>query len=268
MNETSTKLLIFSAGCLTGATIAYSILKTRFEAKNNHCRLKQIGPDNFGENGFHTQTLYYHMPDASLVDGDGNIVGDGNPALQLKACELLDDLSRTIFYVRDESAKMDFEIIAVKEEFDRPCRVRMTREEFEFWSKKAGIANYEPKEQPDTLADAAKSVTNSFADLSSIFKVLDKNEEETIYPITADEYGEQGYDEEQLYFYAADETLADKDDCVVDPDETNVGDNAIDIFLYTDTENTYIRNNETKTDYEIIKVNGSYASVDSEGLYE
>lgn len=196
MNETSTKLLIFSAGCLTGATIAYSILKTRFEAK---------------------------------------------------AAEK-------------------------KEENNSPVIVRLPKEQFEYFSEKAGLTNDEPKEQPVTLADAAKSVTNSFADLSSIFKVLDKldkNEEElTIYPITADEYGEQGYDEEQLYFYAADETLVDKDDCIVDPDETNVGDDAIDIFLYTDTENTYIRNNETKTDYEIIKVNGSYASVDSEGLYE
>lgn len=174
MNETSTKLLIFSAGCLTGATIAYSILKMRFEAK---------------------------------------------------AAEK-------------------------KEENNNPVIVRL------------------PKEQPVTLADSAKEVAKSFADLNVVFSPEKDEEELTIYPITADEFGEQGYDEEQLYFYAADETLVDKDDCIVDPDETNVGDDAIDIFLYTDTENTYIRNNETKTDYEIIKVNGSYASVDSEGLYE
>lgn len=185
MNETSMKLLIFSAGCLTGATIAYSILKKLFDD-----RVAEVAQE----------------------------------------CE---------------------------------DTTEMLKQQIEILNKD------EPKEQPATLTDAAKSVTNSFADLSSIFKVLDKNDEDpAVYPITAEEYGEQGYDMEQLYFYAADETLADKDDCVVDPDETNVGDGAIDIFLYTDTENTYIRNNETKTDYEIIKVNGSYASVDSEGLYE
>lgn len=192
MNETSTKLLIFSAGCLTGATIAYSILKTRFEAKAAEKK----------------------------EDGEGPVI------------------------------------------------VRLPKEQFERFSKETGIEKEERKEQPVTMADAAKEAAQFFAALNDVFQPKKDEEELTVYPITADEYGEQGYDEEQLYFYAADETLVDKDDCIVDPDETNVGDDAIDIFLYTDTENTYIRNNETKTDYEIIKVNGSYASVDSEGLYE
>lgn len=212
MNETSTKLLIFSAGCLTGATIAYSILKTRFEAK----------------------------------------------------AEELDKSNKTL---KNEVEVLGQDLQELSEGIDR-CVRGTPLKGFSDTFKVPEANEDEQKEQPVTMADAAKEAAQFFAALNDVFQPEKDEEELTIYPITADEYGEQGYDEEQLYFYAADETLTDKDDCIVDPDETNVGDDAIDIFLYTDTENTYIRNNETKTDYEIIKVNGSYASVDSEGLYE
>ena len=102
----------------------------------------------------------------------------------------------------------------------------------------------------------------------AIEKEMKAADELPIYPITADEFGEQGYTETQLYFYAADETLVDADDNVIDPDETNVGEDGVDIFVYTDAENAYVRNKETKTDYEILRIEGSFASIESEGLYE
>ena len=104
------------------------------------------------------------------------------------------------------------------------------------------------------------------------FEMVDPEEElsekDTVYVITPDEYGANGYQESQLYYYAADETLTDSDDNVIEPDETTIGDNALDFFVYTDAGNCYVRNTETKTDYEIVRVEGSFASYESEGLYE
>jgi len=183
MNETTTRLLIFSAGCLAGLATSFAILKRRF--------------------------------DTLLAE---------EVSEEKKSCE--------------EATEM------LRKELDR-------------------FTNSEEK-KPKPFSQLAESLSVPFKELAKELGV----EEDTIYPITADEYGEQGYEQERLYYYAADETLTDKDDSVMDPDDSNVGEDAIDIFIYTDTETCYIRNNETKTDYEIIKVDGSYASYESEGLYE
>ena len=124
-------------------------------------------------------------------------------------------------------------------------------------------------------ADVSKALTNKLCH-GEMHEIEIRNdlveelgiEEDSVYIITPDEFGENGHETKQLYYYAADETLADDDDNVVDPDETNVGEEVINFFTFIDAENCYVRNNETKTDYEIVRVDGSFASYESEGLYE
>jgi len=182
MNETLTKLLIFSAGCLTGATITFSALKNRFDER-----------------------LHRELEAEKIRHND-----------ELK--KLAEETRSNDIRLAEDAEKLRHEVV------------------------------------------------KSLEDLSTVFGQGD--DEPTIYPITADEFGANGYDEQQLYFYAADETLADENDNIVEADETTVGNDGIDIFIYTTAENCYIRNSETKTDYEILKVGGSFASYESEGPYD
>lgn len=186
MNETLTRLLIFSAGCLTGATITFSALKNRFDE-----RLHQ--------------------------------------ELEAEKIRHNDELKK----LAEETRRNDIRLA---------------------------------EDTESELQKAANEVAKSLEDLATVFSPTE--DEPTIYPITADEFGANGYDEQQLYFYAADETLADENDNIVEADETTVGNDGIDIFIYTTAENCYIRNSETKTDYEILKVDGSFASYESEGPYD
>ena len=193
MSKAISGLLIFSTGCLTGASIAFAALKTSFEKK------------------------------------------------------LKDELDK---------AKEDKETV----EYD--------------------ITIYDPLPKEELINAAYKEIENkdSFQNTvaSVIKKAMAQKEDDLdigesdwpIYLISPDEFGENGYEEKQLYYYAADETLCDEDDNVVEPDDTNVGENALDVFVYTDVENCYVRNNETKTDYDIVRIDGSFASYESEGLYE
>ena len=205
MNETTTRLLIFSAGCLAGLATSFAILKRRF--------------------------------DTLLAE---------EVAEEKKACEDVTEL--------------------IKKQIDELSNSG-EQNAFLHHSKIKDRARNANKDQAIADLDRMTSKRHTIDIPEELAKELGI-EEDTIYPITADEYGEQGYDQEQLYYYAADETLADKDDSVIDPDGSNVGEDAIDIFIYTDADTCYIRNNETKTDYEIIKVDGSYASYESEGLYD
>ena len=209
MNETTTRLLIFSAGCLAGLATSFAILKRRF--------------------------------DTLLAE---------EIAEEKKRCE---DATEMLKRQIDELTNSD--------EQETEPKPFLHHSKIKELSKKAN------KDQIISDLDRMASERHTIDIPEDLAEELGI-EEDTIYPITADEYGENGYEQERLYYYAADETLTDKDDQVVDADETNVGEDAIDIFIYTDADACYIRNSETKTDYEIIKVDGSYASQNSEGLYE
>lgn len=197
MENTLAKLLIFAAGCLTGAAISFTVQKKRFEEK-----------------------------------------------LDVEVDEATVELKRSLKKAREQIDGLNLAIDDLK---TRPTVTYA----------KDIVA------QIDNIVQAKESIEDANA-------AVDKELEDdlTIYPITPEEFGANGYEEVQLYFYAADETIADAYDNVIDADDTNVGEDAIDIFIYTTAENCYIRNNETKTDYEIIKVDGSFASYESEGLYE
>ena len=204
MENTLAKLLIFAAGCLTGAAISFTVQKNRFDEK---------------------------------LDED---VEKATSELKLKL-------------------KNEREV------------VKELQEKLENYERKTPFGKFEEALKAAGVDEVHKMDQISDEPAKIIFEFNGEEEQEedlTIYPITPEEFGANGYEEVQLYFYAADETIADAYDNIVDADDTNVGEDAIDIFIYTTAENCYIRNNETKTDYEIIKVDGSFASYESEGLYE
>ena len=199
MSKAISGLLIFSTGCLTGASIAFAALKTSFENK-----LKE-------------ELDKAKEEDKKTVEYDINVY--------------------------DPSPKEELINAATKE----------TEDENSFQNTVASVIK--------------KAMVRENEDMDICGVDLDDNSL-PIYLISPNEFGENGYDQKQLFYYAADETLCDEDDEVIDPDESNVGENALDVFIYTDVDHCYVRNNETKTDYDIVRVDGSFASYESEGLYE
>ncbi len=166
--------------------------------------------------------------------------------------------------------------LTLKKRFDK--RLEKETEEAREWlaqktaaKTEQGLVNLDSELIAKTLNEThglAEAFDNLKKVTDEIKETLATGDDELfIYQITPDEFGENGFAETQLFYYAADETLADAEDNEIDPDETNVGDE-LNTFIYTDAENVYVRNTKTKTDYEIVRVEGSFASMESEGLYD
>ena len=68
--------------------------------------------------------------------------------------------------------------------------------------------------------------------------------------ISPDEFGENGYETKTLYYYA-DEILADEHENVVDAEST-VGVDSLYSFGRFEPDATYVRNDELRTDFEIL----------------
>ena len=79
--------------------------------------------------------------------------------------------------------------------------------------------------------------------------------------IRAEDFGNLGYEQKQLYFYAVDKTLVDEDSGdILDSPEGIIGDALTKYgFDNNSEEKIYVRNDSFDTDYEIIKVHASYA---------
>lgn len=78
--------------------------------------------------------------------------------------------------------------------------------------------------------------------------------------IRAEDFGNLGYEQKQLYFYAVDKTLVDEDSGdILDSPEGILGDALTKYgFDNNSEERIYVRNDSFDTDYEIIKVHTSY----------
>lgn len=82
-----------------------------------------------------------------------------------------------------------------------------------------------------------------------------------IYEISYDDYGNvAGYDYKELYFYAGDGVMLDDSEDFIDNPEFLVGD-VLDKsgFKTNDEKSLYIRNESLGSDFEVIKVLGTYA---------
>ena len=79
--------------------------------------------------------------------------------------------------------------------------------------------------------------------------------------IRAEDFGNLGYEQKQLYFYAVDKILVDEDSGdILDSPEGIIGDALTKYgFDNNSEEKIYVRNDSFDTDYEIIKVHASYA---------
>lgn len=78
--------------------------------------------------------------------------------------------------------------------------------------------------------------------------------------IKVEDFGEIfTYDTETLYLYNGDSILADENDDIIENEDELIGD-CLDKFNFRDSNETsiYVRNDRLRTDYEILKVSGSY----------
>ena len=78
-----------------------------------------------------------------------------------------------------------------------------------------------------------------------------------IYVIPPDSYGELGYEEVSLTYYA-DDVLAYDDDSVIRNVDKVVGKGSLNTFGEYEDDSVFVRNEERKTDYEILAVPGNY----------
>jgi hypothetical protein len=84
------------------------------------------------------------------------------------------------------------------------------------------------------------------------------------YAITAEEFGEEeGYNSVSLYYYTEDEVVTDEADNELDNVYEILGAGALDIFVYTNAESCFIRNDAKRCDYEVIKHEGSFEDYSS-----
>lgn len=91
-------------------------------------------------------------------------------------------------------------------------------------------------------------------------KTLD-SKERPIYEITYDDYGKiLGYDYKELFYYKGDGTMVDDNEDLIDNPEFLVG-KVLDVsgFKTNDVGTIYIRNESVSSDFEVIKVLGTYA---------
>lgn len=93
-----------------------------------------------------------------------------------------------------------------------------------------------------------------------------KEEEEEManrpYVISPEEFGEEGYKEVSLTYYA-DGVLTDEDDYEMDEDQIKrtVGEDAVNHFGEYEDDSVFVRNDKLKTDYEILKDLRAYSEV-------
>ena len=90
---------------------------------------------------------------------------------------------------------------------------------------------------------------------------MTKRGENGIYEISYDEYGSKsGYDFKEVYYYVGDGVVVDDEEQFIENPEFLFGD-----VLHTSgfdsdaTRNIYVRNEGISTDFEIMKIDGSYA---------
>ena len=79
------------------------------------------------------------------------------------------------------------------------------------------------------------------------------------YEIDAEEFGVlEGYTEQTLYYYADNDTLTDDREQIIEECSPLIGEDALDIFDDEGVDACYIRNDNTRCDYEILRCDGEF----------
>lgn len=95
------------------------------------------------------------------------------------------------------------------------------------------------------------------------FKEEEEEMANTPYVISPDEFGEEGYKEVSLTYYA-DGVLTDEENYEMSKDQIKrtVGEDAVNHFGEYEEDSVFVRNDKLKTDYEILKDLRAYSEVE------
>lgn len=116
-------------------------------------------------------------------------------------------------------------------------------------------------DKPDIMEYAAKIKDLGYSDES---KDEEEEDDESMgykpYVISPDEYDENGYDTESLTYYA-DGVLTDSYNEIVEDVEDMIGVDSLDHFGEFEDDSVFVRNDDRRCDYEILKDYRNYADV-------
>ena len=145
---------------------------------------------------------------------------------------------------------------------------RLDKELSEIKSYKAEAKNEETRNLEikiaENLISKGKSVVDVAKELGYKDDKVSKVKASKPYAITAEEYGEEdSYNSVTLYYYTEDELVTDEADNEIDDVDEILGEGALDIFVYTNAESCFIRNDAKRCDYEVIKHEGSFEDYSS-----
>ena len=149
--------------------------------------------------------------------------------------------------VKDKYARIaQEEIDSVKEAFSRRNKQEEPVEE----------KDEEPVPEPEEVAEYKSIINNcGYSAVARVETMHDKP-----YVIEPETFGEDpDYDTVSLSYYA-DGVLTDENNCIIDPGEIEslIGEESLDHFGEYEEDSVFVRNEERKTDYEILAIQSNY----------
>ena len=125
----------------------------------------------------------------------------------------------------------------------------------------------EPSELPERIEDDSeteeveyKNLANNYSTITNENDIDEKggnNMEEGPYVIKPEEFDTIGYDVVSLTYYA-DKVLVDEDDNPIEDIDYLVGEDSLDHFGEYEDDSVFVRNDDLKTDFEILLDEASY----------
>lgn len=116
------------------------------------------------------------------------------------------------------------------------------------------------KEKPSLSEYAAKLEEYKYAHEEAKKGESEQMSFDKPYVISPDEFDENGYETETLYYYT-DGVLADELDNVIEDADELIGLDSLNTFGQYEDDSVFVRNDELETDYEILKDCRKYSDV-------
>lgn len=114
----------------------------------------------------------------------------------------------------------------------------------------------EPTPTPEEVAEYKKIINNNgYSNVERVETMHDKP-----YVIPPEDFADDPDYETVSLTYYADGVLTDEDNCIIDPGEIEdlIGEESLDHFGEYEDDSVFVRNEERKTDYEILRVMSNY----------
>ena len=149
--------------------------------------------------------------------------------------------------VKDKYARIaQEEIDSVKEVFSKRNKPEESVEE----------KDEEPVPEPEEVAEYKSIINNcGYSVVERVETMHDKP-----YVIEPENFGEDPDYETISLTYYADGVLTDENNCIIDPGEIEslIGEESLDHFGEYEDDSVFVRNEERKTDYEILAIQSNY----------